>query len=81
MPRFMDVHDMPGVTKAQVAEAHKRDLAVQGKHKVNFLTYWVDEAKGKVFCLSEAPNKEAALAAHKEAGHPTKEIYAVHEGH
>jgi heme-degrading monooxygenase HmoA len=81
MPKFMDVHNMPGVTKAAVAEAHKKDLAVQGKHGVKFMTYWVDEAKGKVFRLSEAPTMEAAKAAHKEAGHPTNEVYAVHEGH
>lgn len=81
MPNFMDVHQMPGVTKEKVAEAHKKDLALQSKHGVKFKTYWVDEKNGKVFCLSEAPNKEAALAVHKEAGHPTQEIYQVHEGH
>lgn len=72
---------MPGVTTAQVAEAHKKDVAIQGKHGVTFKTYWVDETIGKVFCLSEAPSKEAAMAVHKEAGHPTQEIYQVHEGH
>jgi hypothetical protein len=81
MPTFMDVHQMPGATKAKVAEAHQKDVAVQAKHGVKFKSYWVDEKNGKVFCLSEAPNKEAALAVHKEAGHPTQEIYQVHEGH
>jgi hypothetical protein len=81
MAKFMDVHQMPGATAAAVAEAHKKDLAVQGKHGVRFTSYWVDEKHGKVFCLSEAPSKEAALAVHKEAGHPTSEIYEVHEGH
>jgi hypothetical protein len=77
----MDVHQMPGVTVALVEEAHKKDLAVQHKHGVKFKTYWVDEKAGKVFCLSDAPSKEAALAAHKEAGHPPQEIFQVHEGH
>jgi hypothetical protein len=81
MPKFMDVHTMPGVTKTALAEAHKKDLAIQKKHGVTFMTYWVDEKKGKVFCLSEAPNAEAAKAVHKEAGHPTDEIYVVLEGH
>lgn len=81
MPKFMDVHVMPGVTKAAVAEAHAKDLAVQAKHGVKFTSYWVDEKVGKVFCLSEAPSAQAAKAAHKEAGHPTEEIYQVHEGH
>lgn len=81
MPKFMDIHMMPGVTKEQVAEAHMKDLAIQGKHGVKFESYWVDEKGGKVFCLSEAPNMEAAKRVHQEAGHPTDEIYMVHEGH
>lgn len=81
MPRFMDVHAMPGVTKADVEKAHAKDLAIQKKHGVKFLTYWVDEKKGKVFCLSEAPDAKATQAVHKEAGHPADEIYQVHEGH
>lgn len=81
MPKFMDVHNMPGVTAAQVAEAHQKDLAIQGKHGVRFTTYWVDEQKGKVFCLADAPSKEAAMAVHEEAGHPTSEVYEVDEGH
>ena len=81
MPKFMDVHVMPGVTKDKVAAAHAKDVAIQGKHGVKFQSYWVDEKSGKVFCLSEAPNAEAAMAVHKEAGHPTDEIYMVHEGH
>ena len=28
---------------------------------------WFDEATGKVFCLIDAPNKEAAVAVHREA--------------
>ncbi len=81
MPKFMDIHAMPGVTKEKVAEAHKKDLAIQQKHGVKFTSYWVDEQTGKVFCLSEAPNMEAAKRVHQEAGHPTDEIYLVHEGH
>jgi len=81
MPKFMDVHDMPGVTKDAVAKAHEKDLAIQQKHGVKFVSYWVDEKQGKVFCLSEAPNAQAAQRVHAEAGHPTDQIYQVHEGH
>jgi hypothetical protein len=28
MPKFMDVHEMPGVTAAKVAEAHQKDVAL-----------------------------------------------------
>lgn len=80
MPKFMDVHVMPGATKAKVAEAHAKDVAIQAKHGVRFEKYWVDERQGKVFCLSEAPSAEAARAVHQEAGHPTTEIYQVFEG-
>ena len=81
MPKFMDVHKMPGITKEKLAEAHQKDLAIQERHGVRFTSYWVDEKAGKVFCLSEAPDAEAAKRVHQEAGHPTDEIYMVHEGH
>ena len=34
---------------------------------VKFLRYWVDEKAGMVFCLSDAPNREAPTKAHREA--------------
>lgn len=67
MPLYMDVHNLPGATSQAVAEAHMKDLQVQGKHDVKYLRYWVDEAQGKVFCLVEAPNAEAAHSVHPEA--------------
>lgn len=80
MPQFMDVHNMPGANAQKVAEAHQKDLAVQEKHGVRFTRYWVDEKNGKVFCLSEAPNADAAKKVHEEAGHPADEMYEVTEG-
>ena len=80
MPLYMDVHDAKGLTDEKVAAIHKKDLAAQGKHGVKFVKYWFDQDKGKVFCLSQAPNPEATLAVHKETGAPTNEIYQVHEG-
>ena len=68
MPLYMDVHNkVPGLTAKAVAEAHQKDLKVQAKHKVKYLKYWFDEGSGKVFCLAEAPSKEAAIAVHREA--------------
>jgi hypothetical protein len=78
----MDVHEnMESVTKEQLEEAHKKDLAVQDKHGVKFKSYWYSENEGKVFCLCEAPNAEAAKAVHKEAhgGIPDK-VVEVKEG-
>lgn len=79
----MDVHDsLPdGTTAADVARAHAADLRVQERYVVRYLNYWVDEAGGKVFCLIEAPNADAAHAVHREAhGLVADEIYPVLQG-
>lgn len=66
---FIDVHEMGAgnVSSKDVADAHTKDLAVQDKHGVNFTNYWVDEKKGVIMCLSEAPDSNAVKKAHKEA--------------
>lgn len=68
-PLYLDLHDLgPGkVTAGAVAAAHEKDLAVEGEFGVRFLNYWVDEANGKVLCLSEAPNAEAVRETHRRA--------------
>ena len=83
MPLYMDVHkNVAGLTAEAAAEAHQKDLEVQDKYGVKFLKYWFNEADGTVFCLSEAPNKEAAEAVHREAhGGVADEIIEVKEGH
>jgi hypothetical protein len=82
MPRFLDVHHhAQGLTRDQVAEAHAKDLAVQAKHGVSFVRYWYDEVTGKIFCLSDAPTREAVLATHREAhGGLADDIFEVIEG-
>jgi len=68
MPLFMDMHDhVEGLTANAVAQAHQADLKTQDKHGVKYLQYWFDEKTGKVFCLIDAPSKEAAIAVHREA--------------
>lgn len=67
MPIYMDVHIVPGVTAQGVAEAHRRDMQVQEGHECKCMTYWVDEVRHSVFCLIEAPNKEAVVDMHNEA--------------
>src|SRR6188472_2592916 len=66
---FMDIHNLePGkVTLADVAAAHEKDLATEGKYGVSFLKYWVDEEKGKVYCLSKSPDEVSVVATHKDA--------------
>jgi hypothetical protein len=83
MPLFLDVHTLePGSVSAKdAAEAHMKDLETQAEYGVNYKSYWVDEKAGKIFCLVEAPNAEAAHTVHREAhGLVAKEIYEVQEG-
>jgi Protein of unknown function (DUF4242) len=82
MPLFMDTHQhVEGLTADAVAQAHQADLKTQEKYGVTYLRYWFDENTGKVFCLVEAPNKEAAIAVHREAhGLVADEITEVTEG-
>jgi len=63
----MDRHDIEGVTAKAVAEAHEKDVAIQGKYGTKYLTYWCDEGRGQVFCLVDAPSKETAILVHSEA--------------
>lgn len=82
MALFMDVHNIEGgVSATDVAEAHQADLDTQDKYGVSYLRYWVDESAGKIFCLVEADDAEAANTVHKEAhGLVADEIYPVSEG-
>ena len=82
MPLYLDVHHIKGAVSAKdVAGAHQKDLEEQGKHGVKYLRSWVDEGAGKIFCLVEAPSKEAAHTVHRNAhGLVADEIYEVKEG-
>ena len=67
MPIFMDRHDMRGMTPEDIAAAHRRDLEVQEKYGVRYMTYWFDQQRGSGFCLVDAPNAETAEHVHREA--------------
>jgi Protein of unknown function (DUF4242) len=81
MPLYMDVHNIDGgVSVDDVAKAHEADLATQGAHGVEYKRYWVDESAGKIFCLVEAPDAEAANTVHREAhGLVADQIFEVSE--
>jgi hypothetical protein len=78
----MDVHEIGGgVSMDDVAKAHLADLEAQGAYDVRYLRYWVDEGKGQVFCLVEAPTADAAADVHRQAhGLVADRIYQVQEG-
>jgi hypothetical protein len=82
MPLYMDVHrNVEGLTADAVADAHKKDLEIQDEYGVKYHRYWYNEDTGMVFCLAEAPSKEAAEAVHREAhGLTADEIIEVEEG-
>lgn len=81
MPLFMDIHKkVDGATAEAVAEAHARDLEVQAKYGVRYIKYWLDEKTETIFCLVEAPTKDAAWRVHREAhGLVADEIHEVSE--
>ena len=82
MPLYMDVHrNVEGLTAEAVAGAHQKDLETQAQHGVKYLNYWFNEAAGTIFCLVDAPNKEAAIAVHREAhGLLADDVIEVKEG-
>jgi hypothetical protein len=81
MPLYMDIHQsVDGATALAVADAHAKDLEIQGKYGVQYKKYWVDESSGTIFCLVEAPSKVAAEKVHREAhGLVAVEIHEVSE--
>jgi hypothetical protein len=82
MPLFMDTHQhVEGLTAEAVAGAHARDVEIQDQYGVDYKQYWFDEDTGRVFCLVEAPNAEAAMTVHKEAhGLLADDIVEVQQG-
>lgn len=78
MPEFMDVHKgMTGFTQDLLLEAHNADVAIQDEEGVTFKYAWANPETGTVFCLSEAPSKDAVARIHQRTGHPADEIHEV----
>ena len=80
---YVDVHELGAgnVTAEAVAEAHVADLRTQDEFGVQFLKYWVDEAEGRVYCLSESPSSDAVVQTHRKAhGLLPDSIHEVTEG-
>jgi len=73
MPKFMVTHTMPpkGISReqfCQVSEASQKDPTVKGLQSYANLT------EGKIFCLWEAPQKEAIAAWFKKMEVPFDSI-------
>ena len=67
MPIYMDVHIVPGVKAKNVAEAHYQDLLHQNEFGCKCMTYWIDEKRESIFCLVEAPDKDAVKEMHSKS--------------
>lgn len=67
MPIYMDLHIVPGVNAKDVADAHSMDVLMEKEHSCKCLTYWIDELRGYVFCLIDAPDKESVVELHARA--------------
>ena len=82
MALYMDIHRNIGdIPEEKLDEAHKKDLAVQGKYGVEITDYWHSEKDEAILCLAEAPSKEAFGAVHREThGLEADEIFEVKPG-
>ena len=67
MPIYMDVHIVPGVKAKDVAIAHSKDLLHQEEYGCTCITYWIDEERETIFCMIDAPDKEAVQEMHRKA--------------
>lgn len=68
MPLYMDLHKgVKGISKDEIGKMHQADLRVQDKYGVEILKFWINEDSGTVFCLFNAPNKEACNCVHEDA--------------
>lgn len=78
MPLYMDRHEIPDddASPMDVAMAHARDMEIQSKYGVDYITYWFDHQRGAGFCLVEGPSIDVVEAVHREAHGlmPTKVI-------
>jgi class 3 adenylate cyclase len=66
----MDIHRIEGMTPEIVERCHLTDLEAAERYNVRYLKYWFNQPDGHLFCLIDAPTREAALACHVGSPHP-----------
>ena len=68
MPLYMDIHSIdPETPWEDIAKAHYEDTRIQDEYSVEYLKYWFNKDCGKLFCLVEAPDADAARCVHEHA--------------
>lgn len=70
VPLYMDIHRLEGVTHAEVEKCHLSDLEAADRFGVRYVKYWYNQNHGHVFCLIEAPTRDAAIACHVDTPTP-----------
>jgi class 3 adenylate cyclase len=68
VPLYLDRHDLSQADAADVAAAHLKDLEIQERYGVDFLTYWFDYDRQHAFCLASGPDRDSVVAVHRD-GH------------
>ena len=63
----MDRHDFAGQTALDAAEMHLKDIGLQSRYGVEFMTYWFDYERQTAFCLVKAPTADTVEAVHRES--------------
>ena len=67
MPVYMERHYVEGATRHAIADAHQKDLALQEKYNVKFLTYWFDDMRGTAFFVWSRRRTTSALTTRRTA--------------
>ena len=67
MPLFLDRHDIPGTSAVDLAMAHVRDVQIEKRYGVRYITYWHDPQRGTAFCLADGPDPESVEAVHRDS--------------
>ena len=76
----MDRHEFVGLSAEEAALAHLKDLKVQGRYGVRFLTYCYHEERQTAFCLAKAPSADAVEEVHRAShGYTAYQIIEVDE--
>jgi hypothetical protein len=81
---FLDAHHNPPGTVIKVEDivkGHEKELTIQGKHNVDFVSWWLEPSTGTIMCLAETDDPKGAVASHQETdGDVADEMAEVTQG-
>lgn len=81
---FLDAHYNPPGTVIKVEDivkGHEKELTIQGKHNVDFVSWWLEPSTGTIMCLAETDDPKGAVASHQETdGDLAEEMAEVTQG-